>query len=315
MTGNPTMNGNFRATFDAAESDLLHLVSSAFSNTNESIIITDAVPKIVLANRAFCEASGYDLNELIGRNPGSLKSGRHDKAFYESMWSELLSKGEWQGEIWNRRKNGELHPSWLVVNAVCDLHGIVQNYVGVFTDITKIKEAENRLQDLAYHDVLTKLPNRALFYECLNQSFKRAHRNSSKVGVLFVDLDHFKQVNDTFGHESGDLLLCETAHRLSHSVREADTVARLGGDEFVVLIEDLKETKSLCLIAQKIKHSISEPVIANGRKFSVSASIGISIYPDDSQDGEELLRKADEAMYFVKRAGRADFRFYSGNGP
>lgn len=310
MTGSTIMNGDFLGVSDPWDSDLQQLVSAAFLNTNEPIIITDATPKIILANRAFCDTSGYDLSELIGRNPGTLKSGRHDKAFYESMWSELHSKGSWQGEVWNRRKNGQLHPAWLVINVVRDATGIAKNYIGVFTDISMIKEAEDRLQDLAYHDTLTRLPNRALFYERLNQSFKRANRNSTKVGMLFVDLDNFKQVNDTYGHESGDILLRELAHRLCRCVRDADTVARLGGDEFAIVIEDLKDQAPLFLIAEKIKQSVSESVIANGKSFSISASIGIAVYPDDSQDCEELVRKADEAMYFVKKAGRNGFRFY-----
>ncbi len=310
ITENPTCCTT-KETIKFTEKDLHRLTSIVFSRTRDPIIVTDATPKIVLANQAYCEASGYTLEELIGRNPGDLKSGRHDRAFYESMWSDLASKGEWQGEIWNRRKNGELHPVWVVVNAVQDSHGAVRNYIGVFTDITKIKEAEYRLQDLAYHDVLTRLPNRTLFYERLNQSLKRAIRNSTKVGILFLDLDRFKYINDSYGHESGDLLLCETAHRLCRCIRDTDTVARLGGDEFVIIIEDLKDTKALRIVAEKIKNSIVEPVIANGKKFAISASIGISVYPDDSNDCEELVRKADAAMYQVKKSGRNDFQFSS----
>lgn len=293
------------------DQDLVDLTSTVFAVTKEPIVVTDSKPRILLANQAYCDNSGYALEELIGKDPGTFKSGRHDKAFYESMWNELYAKGEWQGEIWNRRKNGELHPSWLVINAVHDSSRKVKHYVGVFTDITRIKEAEDRLQDLAYHDVLTRLPNRALFYERLKHAFKRAIRNTTKVGLLFLDLDRFKCINDNYGHESGDLLLCETAHRLCRCIRDVDTVARLGGDEFVVVIEDLKDPSVLGVLASKIKNSVSAPVVANGKQFSISASIGISVFPDDSLDYEDLVRNADEAMYRVKQSGRNDFRFFS----
>ncbi len=287
------------------------LAATVFRSTAEAVMITDPGGRIVTANRAFTEITGYQPEEIGGQTTAAFKSGRHSDEFYTAMWETLATTGRWRGELWNRRKNGEVYPTWLNINAVRDDHGTVTHYVGVFSDITAMKESENRLDHLAHHDTLTGLPNRLLLNGRLEQAFARAHRNQTMVAVLLLDLDHFKVINDTLGHPVGDLLLKEAAARLGHCTREDDTVARLGGDEFTVLLEDQAGTRGAGVIAQKIIAAIEERFILNGHEVFVTASIGIAIYPADGSDATTLLKNADSALYRAKEQGRNNYQYYT----
>jgi diguanylate cyclase (GGDEF)-like protein len=227
------------------------------------------------------------------------------------MREALVARGQWQGEIWNRRRNGEIYPEWLTINAVRNDAGQVVNYVGVFSDITKRKVAEEQMLFLAHHDGLTSLPNRGLFIERLNHAVARAHRTQDKIALLFLDIDNFKQINDTLGHHIGDQLLQIVAQRLSSCVREGDTVARLGGDEFTILLESLNQPDDVAPIARKIIDTLIQPMRLDGQEISVTASVGISLYPSDSERPDELIKCADTAMYDVKKEGRNNFRFFN----
>jgi diguanylate cyclase (GGDEF)-like protein/PAS domain S-box-containing protein len=277
----------------------------------EGIFICDPQQHIVLVNRAFEQLTGYSADEALGKTPRLLHSGRQEKTFYEEMWKRLTSTGVWRGEIWNRRKTGEFFAEWLSISAVCDRDGRVTQYVGVFSDITARKQDQEQIVHLAQYDALTDLPNRALLLDRLNQMIKAAGRSNSKVAVIFIDLDRFKDVNDSLGHDAGDDLLRTLAWRLSKSVRSQDTVARMGGDEFVVAIQGLTDARDSVVIAQKLLSRLIQPVTVNTYELTVTASLGISVYPEDARDGQELIRNADAAMYQAKNAGRNAFRFYT----
>ena len=227
------------------------------------------------------------------------------------MWKSLLETGTWGGEMWNRRKSGELYVEWLSIGAVLDPKGAVTHYVGIFSDITIRKQTEDRMVHLAHHDALTDLPNRVLLIDRLNQLIKSAQRGKSKVAVVFIDLDRFKEVNDSLGHDAGDLLLQTLAKRLSKAVREEDTVTRIGGDEFVVVFQGLHDVQDVAALAQKLLSLLVEPVTLNGYDLTVTASMGISLYPDDATSGPEMIRNADAAMYQAKSAGRNAYQFYT----
>lgn len=274
------------------------LASKVFESTLEGIMVTNTRSVIESVNPAFTQITGYKAHEVIGKSPAILSSGRHDGSFYRAMWSDLAVHGHWQGEVWNRRKNGEIYPEWLTINTVRNESGQIVNYVGVFSDITKRKAAEEQMQFLAYHDGLTGLPNRGLFLDRLHHAVAHAHRNQSGVAVMFLDLDNFKPVNDTHGHHVGDRLLQIIAQRLVASVREADTVARLGGDEFTVILESITDADDVAPITRKIIDAIT-------------TSIGISLYPAHGGQADELIRRADSAMYAAKNGGRNNFRFYA----
>ncbi len=291
--------------------DQLRLTSTVFEHTSEAIIITDADALIIDCNQAFVDITGYSLAEIRGKNPRVTSSGRHDLAFFQAMWQSINQLGNWSGEIWDRRKNGEIYPKWLSINAVSDSEGAVSHYIGVFTDISDLKDTERRLEELVFMDALTGLPNRQLFNDRLNQELSHAHRHESRVALFFIDLDQFKQVNDTLGHQVGDWLLQEVAKRLQSCVRENDTVARLGGDEFTVILTDIASSKVVADIAGKIIGVISKPMSLRGHELFISASIGISLYPDDHTDKEALIRYADAAMYDAKEKGRGNFQFFS----
>jgi diguanylate cyclase (GGDEF)-like protein/PAS domain S-box-containing protein len=294
------------------DAERLRLAAAVFENTTEAVIITDPGGRMVAVNRAFTAISGYSEQEALGETPRLLRSGRHDEGFYQAMWASIRSTGHWQGEVWNRRKDGSVYPGWLNISAVRDADGAVTHYVGVFADISPVKEAEERLAHMAHHDPLTGLPNRLLFLARLEHALDRARREGGRVGVLFMDLDHFKKVNDTLGHPAGDLLLQHSAQRLRRALREQDTVARLGGDEFTVLLEGPgTDDRGVCQVAEKLIATLSEVFDLEGRSAYVSASIGISLYPEDGQDATTLLKHADSALYHAKDAGRAGYRFYS----
>ena len=289
----------------------IRLTSSVFENTSEAIVITDARVKIIDCNQAYTDISGYTLDEVRGQDPKITQSGRHDKAFYQQMWDSINSKGNWTGEIWDRRKNGEVYPKLLSINTVQDDLGKLTHYIGVFSDISHLKETERKLQELAFTDSLTGLPNRQLLHNRLEYDMSIAHRNRTSVALIFIDLDQFKRVNDTLGHQIGDELLYEIGQRLKLCVRETDMVARLGGDEFTIILTNLSSYKAISDIANKIIESINKPIKISDNELFVGASIGISIYPDDSQDKATLLRNADSAMYHAKENGRGYIQFFN----
>jgi len=290
------------------------LAATIFETANEGIVVTDAKANIISINPAFTEITGYSLEEVIGKNPRLLRSsrsGRHDAAFYQAMWESINITGHWQGEIWNRKKNGEVYPEWLSITTVRDKGGKVVQYTGLFTDITQRKEFEERLRFQAYYDPLTRLPNRMLLFDRLRQGIRQARRNQKKAALLFVDLDGFKNVNDTLGHHAGDAILKEAAGRLLASVRKTDTVARSGGDEFVVVLPDIVGGKDAAVAAEKIIASQAGPFLYEGQEAFVGASIGITMIPDDSEETSVLFKNADMAMYKAKAEGRNTYRFFS----
>lgn len=296
----------------AASNQQLRLAAKAFETTLEGIVVTDAEGKIESVNPAFSVITGYSAEEAIGRNPSILASGRHDQAFYESMYHSLEHTGHWQGEICNRRKNGQLFFEWMAINAVRDDKGRLTHYVAVFSDFTARKAAEEQVLFLSQHDPLTGLANRALLLQQLQRAIAHARRNESKLAVIFIDLDEFKDINDRFGHEVGDHVLKAVAQRLVQSARAEDTVARLGGDEFVILIEDLSDAEHVTAIAGKIMAALTRPITVDGGTLCTLASTGIAIFPDDGTEPGELIRNADMAMYGAKQSGGDACQRYCG---
>jgi diguanylate cyclase (GGDEF)-like protein/PAS domain S-box-containing protein len=264
----------------------------------------------ILVNPAFTRITGYTLEEAIGQSPRIMASGRHDAAFYESMWNSIIESGYWQGEIWDRRKNGEVYPKWLSIVTVKDNHENILNYIAVFSDISERKAADDRIHFMAHYDALTGLPNRVLLHDRIFQAITVAPRFDRKVAILFLDLDRFKTINDTLGHSIGDLLLQSVAERLKSCIRSSDTIARLGGDEFIVVLPDLLEGAYAASVAQKILDIISTPFLIRDVELNTSASIGISLYPDDGRSNEDLIVNADVAMYRSKESGRNNYHFF-----
>ncbi|MTW19689.1 EAL domain-containing protein [Allochromatium palmeri] len=292
----------------------LRQAATVFESTREGVIITDLNGQILNVNRAFTEISGYSEPEVLGRNPRLLRSNRQDQSFYQSMWASLKTTGQWQGEIWNRRKSGELYPQILTINTVADSQGRPSHYVGVMTDISQLKQSEARLEHLVHYDPLTNLPNRRLVQSRLQHALEHADRRGGRVAVLFVDLDRFKNINDSLGHPAGDTLLESLAQRLSQRVREDDTLARLGGDEFLVLLENLQRPEDAAGVAQTLLDLLQDPFyLPSGHELYVGASIGISLYPDDGRTVTDLIQHADVAMYQAKEEGRNTYRFYTPN--
>jgi len=289
----------------------LRLAGKTVESAAESIIVTDDRGCIVDVNPAFSLVTGYERGEVLGRSLDMLRSDRQTVADYEAMWSIVRSDGKWQGELWSRRRNGEVYPEWASICAVRSDDGEVTHFVTVGTDISQRKVSEQRLQYLANYDPLTELPNRAAFNQHLEQAIQRAGRSGLRLAVMFVDLDRFKMVNDSLGHEAGDRVLCEAATRLRDCLRVNDAVCRLGGDEFVIVIENLAEVTAVAAIAGKVLQSIARPFIAEGQEFHITASVGIAGYPDDGSDRQQLLRNADVAMYRAKELGKNKFQFYS----
>lgn len=289
----------------------LVLWSSVFTNSGEGIIITDSDNRIISVNRAFSAITGYAEEEVLGRDPGLLSSGRHDAAFFHEMWLSLEKHGSWKGELWNRRKNGDIYPEWLSISTLRDADGNTCNHIASFSDASRYKENEERIRYLAYHDKLTGLPNRSLLEDRLSQAIAHAKRLHKKIAVLFLDLDRFKLINDTLGHHMGDKLLQETARRLGRTVRSDDTVCRQGGDEFIVIVQDLESVDDAAHIAQKVLTILSAEFEIESEKLKVTPSIGISIYPDDGEDIEVLIKHADTAMYHAKEQGRSNYQFFT----
>jgi diguanylate cyclase (GGDEF)-like protein/PAS domain S-box-containing protein len=288
----------------------LRLMDKLFENAMDSIMITDAACNIISINPAFSRVTGYAPAEVIGKNPKILKSNRHDPAFYEEMWRSIRTMGYWSGEHWNRSKYGEDYPELCNISAITDSKGAVTHYVSIASNISLLKQHETQLERIAHYDNLTGIPNRALLADRMKQAIAQAKRECKLLGVLYLDLDGFKPVNDSLGHEVGDQVLIEIAKRLSQALREGDTVARLGGDEFVVLLPGLGQVEEGIAVLRRIHAAIALPIVVQGESFSLSASIGVSLFPDDGDDPDLLLRHADQAMYAAKQAGKNRYQLY-----
>lgn len=292
--------------------DKLHEAAAVLESSHEGVIITDLTPRIIAANPACLAITGYSAEELIGKDPAILNSGHEDKFFHETMWNELLKHGHWQGETLNRRKNGEIFPQFLTISTIYNEQYQPIRYVGVFADISELKAHQAQLNFMAHHDALTRLPNRAMVETRLKQEIEQAHRHAQNLAVLFIDLDHFKIVNDSFGHPVGDELLCQVARRLEARLREGDMLARLGGDEFLLLANNLNDNQDAAVVARDIISALSEPFMLSGNnEIFIGGSIGISLFPNDGSSVTELMKNADAAMYFAKENGRNQFSFYT----
>lgn len=303
--------------------DRLRLAASVFTHAREGILITDASGAIMDVNEAFTRITGYTREEVLGRNPRLLGSGRHGAAFYAALWRDLIGQGYWFGEIWNRRKSGEVYAETLTISAVRDAQGKTAQYVALFSDITERKQMEESVRQLAFNDALTGLPNRRLLLDRLSQAMAGSKRHACYGAVMFLDLDNFKPLNDAHGHGVGDLLLIEAATRLEACVRESDTVARFGGDEFVVILTNLDAQRADSVVqaqavARKILSSLSQPYRLASQQpggtelveHRCSASIGVAMFCDHEDPGESILQWADTAMYQAKSAGRNGIRFH-----
>jgi diguanylate cyclase (GGDEF)-like protein/PAS domain S-box-containing protein len=286
------------------------LADAVFRNTQEGIVVTDPGANIVAVNPAFSTITEYSAAELVGQHIRLLRSGRQDRAFYQNMWECILATGGWQGEIWDRRKSGEIHQQWVQINTVRNDVGEPTHYVGVFTDISRMHHAQSHLEYLAHHDGLTGLPNRSLLYSRLRHTIERARRDSTLCAVLFIDLDGFKAVNDTLGHEAGDELLQLAGNRMRQRLRDSDTLARLAGDEFVVVLDHLSAPEDAAQMAQALVEQLGVPFqMATGKESRIGGSAGISVFPTNGDDADSLIRSADVALYRAKAAGRGTWRF------
>ncbi len=289
----------------------LRLAASVFENSVEAIVVAGADRNIVRANPAFSTVTGFDVREVIGLGLPDVTGSRHETGFFEGVWRCIERDGFWQGEVWNTRKNGKAFPAWLSISSVRDHDGQISHYVAVFSDITERKANEARIAYLAHHDPLTGLPNRALMQDRLSQSLARAHRERTMVGLLFLDLDRFKMINDSLGHHAGDRLLQQVAERVRTCVRDSDTICRQGGDEFIIVLNDMPNTRAPARVAEKILGSLAEPFDVDTHRIGTSFSIGIAVYPNDGRDPESLMKNADTAMYHAKESGRNTFRFFT----
>lgn len=288
----------------------LQLLASAFQYSGEAILITDNANNIVTVNPAFTKLTGYTAEDALGRNPSFLSAGRTTLEEYREMWRRIIEYGFWQGEIWDRRKDGGIYPKWVSISVIRDGEGGVRHYIAHFTDISSERAADAQLEHIAHHDVLTGLLNRLSLKGRLDQALAAARREGVQVALLFVDLDRFKVINDTLGHHIGDKLLIEVAGRLRDSVRDSDVVARLGGDEFVIMLSGMESSSSAAVIAEKLIRNIGDPYQIDGYDLYTTPSIGIAIFPTDGEDGDTLMKNADAAMYHAKAAGRNNSQFF-----
>ncbi|CAA6799158.1 MAG: diguanylate cyclase/phosphodiesterase (GGDEF & EAL domains) with PAS/PAC sensor(s) [uncultured Sulfurovum sp.] len=285
--------------------------ATVFENTTEGVMITDANATIIDINDAFSDITGLQRSEVIGKNPSILQSGRHHNDFYELMWKSIEDKGSWQGEIWNRRKNGEIFPEWLNISSVKNELGNIEGFISVFSDITSLKETAEKLDFLAYHDHLTELPNRTLLKARLEHTISTAKRNKTLTAVMYMDIDNFKNINDSYGHSLGDKILVAVAKRINNIMREDDTLARLGGDEFIIAMNHFKSPEHVVHFVQIIMNLFEESFIVEEKEFWITLSMGISIAPDDGITPEILIKNADTAMYEAKGDGKSTFKFYN----
>ncbi|MBC7858748.1 MAG: EAL domain-containing protein [Burkholderiaceae bacterium] len=289
----------------------MQLASLVYNTSSEAMMVTDVEGVIITVNPAFTQVTGYSPDEVVGQTPRVLRSGRHDLSFYQAMWRELILTGQWQGEVWDRRKNGEIYPKWVVINTASGADGAPLRRVALFSDITEKKNSEEVIWQQANFDALTGLPNRQMFSDRLEQEIKKAHRAGLPMALLFLDLDRFKEVNDTLGHDMGDRLLKEAARRLTACVRESDTVARLGGDEFTLVLGELDDPASAERVAQSILRELARPFRLGAEDVYVTASIGVTFYPEDATDMDALLKHADQAMYAAKSQGRNRYSYFT----
>lgn len=288
----------------------LELAAKVFTHAREGIMITDAFNRIIEVNDTFCKITGYSRAEILGKNPRILSSGRQSPDFYRAMWHSLNTTGSWVGELWNRRKDGEFYAELKTISTVQDAHGKVQNFVALFSDITQIKAHQQRLEHVAHYDILTNLPNRLLLSDRLQQAIIRSQRQQTVVGVAYLDLDGFKAVNDSHGHDVGDELLIIVAQRMKAALREGDTLARIGGDEFIAVLSDLDYPETAEPLLMRLLEAAAAPVLIDHLTLQVSASIGVAIYPYDGTDSDQLIRCADHAMYQAKQMGKNQFAIF-----
>jgi diguanylate cyclase (GGDEF)-like protein/PAS domain S-box-containing protein len=291
--------------------EALVFATKVFEHSIEGIVVTDRDGKIMQVNPAFTLITGYSPEEAVGQNPRLLKSDRHDASFYQAMWAQLASEGQWSGEIWNRRKSGEIYPEWLTINAVRNSNGQITNYVSIFHDITELKRQQEALEHQAQHDALTGLPNRVLLNDRLQMALAGMKRRETKLAVMFLDLDHFKNINDGFGHTAGDNLLVELSRRLQEQLRAGDTLARQGGDEFLILLPEIESVEDAGLIATRLLASLQTPFFHGEIEYFVTASIGVTISPDDGNAADVLIKNADMAMYRAKNLGRNSYQLFT----
>lgn len=289
----------------------LQQAAAVFDCTREGVLVTDAQGLIVHVNRAFMEITGYSREDVMGERPSLFKSGRHSSSFYQQMFQTLERTGEWSGEIWNRRKSGEIYPQWQTIRVIHNDQGQVSHYVAVFSDISAIKDSEHELAHLAHHDPLTDLPNRLLFTDRAEQALASAQVHKRGCALLLMDLDHFKIINDSLGHNVGDQLLKAVGERLKGLFGPGVTLARLGGDEFAVLAESCPQVVQAAALAQRMLDAMKEPFVFDGNQLFISASIGISLFPSDALSAEQLLRNADSALFKAKSAGREGYALYT----
>jgi len=287
------------------------LAQGVFENIAEGIMVTDKNQVITSVNPAFTSITGYSVKEAIGRHPSMLSSGKHKNPFYIKMWEKIDNSDYWQGEIWNCRKDGEIYPELLTISKIKDEDGEVMNYIGVFSDLTLMKQTQEKLEYIAHHDPLTMLPNRLLLEARLEHSIEWAKRDNFKIAVLFLDLDHFKEINDAFGHSLGDEVLVTIAQRLKGLIKVKDTLSRIGGDEFVIMFENYEDLMHLEKTIQAILSLFETPVLAKGHSFNITCSMGVALYPNDGHDMESLIKNADAAMYQAKESGRNTYTFYT----
>ncbi|EKE17364.1 MAG: hypothetical protein ACD_10C00479G0002 [uncultured bacterium] len=309
----PAVDSSARGKCESGSSILptFSVLHRAFEQSGESILITDARNRIVAVNAAFTELTGYSAAEMLGQDPKILSSGHAEPDFYKLMWLSLNQNDFWQGEIWDKRKDGSTYPKWLSISVIRDAAGAVQNYVANFNDISASKDAADRLAHLAYHDPLTQLPNRLSFETQLMQSLRICAREGRQLALMVIDLDNFKNINDTLGHHIGDKVLQKVAHRLRECIRTSDLVARLGGDEFVVVLPEIDGPMTAARVANKIQRTLADSYQVDAHSLYATPSIGISLFPTDGQDTATLLRNADSAMYHAKSAGRNNHQFYA----
>lgn len=299
-----------KSNIKADISTISMLMTKVFEHATEGVLITKPDGTILNVNKAFTKLTGYSHEEAVGQKPNILLSGRHDDDYFKKMWHELTTVGYWDGEIWNRRKCGEVYPQHLNVSALSDNNGEITHYIGIFTDISSNDVNQTKLYHLAYYDPLTELPNRILMYDRLRHAIAVAKRAKSNIAVFFLDLDGFKAVNDRYGHKEGDNLLKQVASRIKSCLRESDTVSRFGGDEFTVVLPDVGSNENVDSIAGKIVAMVGNPYTIAGEEVSITASVGITLYPNAAESTESLVKQADLAMYAAKRGGKNRFCYY-----
>ena len=299
------------STRQQEDHERLRLASAVFDSTREGVLVSDARGKIVHVNRAFVEITGYQPEEVLGFNPSKFKSGRHGPEFYRQMYRSILSAGQWSGEIWNRRKSGEIYPQWQSIRGIKDDAGELKHFVAVFSDLTAIKRSEQELTQLAHYDALTQLPNRLLFTDRTAQALVSARSSKRGCALLLIDLDHFKNINDSLGHTLGDEVLKAVAERLKGLFDSDMTLARLGGDEFGLLVKNCQQVVQAAALAQRMLDAFKEPFLLEGHQLFITASIGISLFPDDARSAVQLLRNADSALFKAKSNGREGYALYT----